>query len=90
MIGTMMTVEGSPCVHVKMLGQAPVALLWPPGFTAGANPLRVYDPQGVEIAAEGDTVTAGGSWTDKWSVDCGTQGYFEVLDFNRGEPTFAN
>ena len=89
LVGTLMAGEGTACVQLVAPGQSAVALLWPSGFTAKANPLRIYNPQGSEVAAEGDTVTAGGVFVDKWSIVCKTQGYFEVLQIIRGAPSFA-
>jgi hypothetical protein len=89
LVGTLMAGEGTACVQLKAPGQSAVALLWPLGFTAKANPLRIYSPQRSEVAAEGDTVTAGGVFVDKWSIACKAQGYFEVLQVIRGAPSFA-
>ncbi len=88
-MGTLVTVPGSPCIQVKPLGRPAVALLWPPGFTASSTPLRIYDQKGSEVAAEGDTVTVSGGGSDKPSSYCRTQGYFEVDQVTRGEPSFA-
>ena len=46
LVGTLVTVPGSPCIQVKPLGRPAVALLWPPGFTASSTPLRIYDQRG--------------------------------------------
>jgi hypothetical protein len=83
-VGTLMAGEGTPCIQVKQPGQPAVALLWPTGFTATSNPLRVYDAKGTEVAAEGDLVSAGGVYVDKFSTACQTVGYFEVIDIKRG------
>lgn len=83
-VGTLMAGRGTPCIQVKQLGYPAVALVWPAGFTARYNPLRVYDTHGTEVASEGDLVTAGGVYVDKWSTACQTQDYFEVMEIQRG------
>ena len=89
LLGTLATVKGSPCIQVKPLGQPAVALLWPSGFTALADPLRIYDQRGAEVAADGDLVTVGGGWDVSWSVTCQSLGTFQVIQITRGEPTVA-
>ena len=84
LVGTLVAGEGTPCVQVKQLGQPAIALVWPSEFTASTNPLRIYDARGSEVAAEADTVTVGGVFVDKWSLDCKTQGFFEVMQMERG------
>jgi hypothetical protein len=84
MIGTLATGQDTPCIQLIQDRPPAVALLWPAGFTAKASPLRVYDAQGTQVAAEGDTVTAGGLYVDAFSAACHTQGYFEVLEIKRG------
>ena len=76
--------QGSPCIQVKPVGQPAVGLLWPPGYTASTNPIRVYDPHGVEVAAEGDTVTLSGGIINSPSSFCLTESYFEVSDVTKG------
>ena len=82
--GTLVSVPGSPCLQVKPLGEPAVGLLWAPGYTAATHPLRIYDPRGVEVASEGDTVTFSGGIIFSPSSFCRTETYFEVSDVIKG------
>jgi hypothetical protein len=82
--GTLVSVPGSPCLQVKPLGEPAVGLLWAPGYTASTDPLRIYDPHGVEVASEGDTVTLSGGIIFSASSFCRTKTYFEVSDVTKG------
>jgi hypothetical protein len=51
--------DGSACFWLGS-GEDREALLWPPGYSARANPLSIYDKDGHLIASVGDMVTLGG------------------------------
>ena len=69
---------------MKPLGEPAVGLLWAHGYTASTNPLRVYDPQGTEVAGEGDAVSLSGGIVFEPSAFCRTASYFEVSQITRG------
>jgi len=87
--GVLIRVPGSPCLAVKPLGESAVGLLWAPGYTASTNPVRVYDPQGTEVATEGDTVTLGGGIVFEPSAFCHTESSFNVSEVTRGRVDVA-
>ena len=43
-------------------GQIDLSVLWPPGFTAEFNPVRIIDADGVVVAKDGDQVEVTGSF----------------------------
>jgi hypothetical protein len=49
--------------------------VWPFGYTAEADPLRIYDHNGELVAEEGDTIQTGGGFveyvTDQELCDAG-------------------
>jgi hypothetical protein len=51
--------DGTACFWVAD-GSGRMALEWPNGFTAKANPLSVYDDRGVRAAVVGSHLTAAG------------------------------
>jgi hypothetical protein len=61
-----------------VVGEAPIGLAWPPGYTATFDPLRVYNEAGVEVATEGVPVTLSGEISFEPSAICGTQSSFRV------------
>ncbi len=87
--GTLVTVPDSPCLQVKPLGEPAIGLLWPSGYRATAAPVRIYSPDGVELAAEGDLVTMTGGAIYKPSSLCHTQSVFEVSQIARGSSEYA-
>ena len=50
--------------------------VWPFGYSAGENPMLIFDADGKEVAAPGDRIEAGGGGADLDRVDepnkCGT------------------
>ena len=49
------------CVWLRQ-GQIDLNVLWPPGFTAEFNPLRIIDADGIVVAQDGDRVEVTGSF----------------------------
>ena len=49
------------CVWLRQ-GQIDLSVLWPPGFTAEFNPVRIIDADGVVVAEDGDQVEVTGSF----------------------------
>jgi hypothetical protein len=51
--------DGTACLWIGD-GEERIALVWPPGYTAGGTPLSVYDENGSRVAIVGHRVTLGG------------------------------
>ncbi len=49
------------CVWLRQ-GVTDLSVLWPPGFTAEFNPVRIVDTAGTVVAQEGDQVELTGSF----------------------------
>ena len=45
-------------------GGGRTAPVWPFGYTAASNPLRIYDQDGVLVAREGDVIQMGGGFVE--------------------------
>lgn len=45
-------------------GSSRILPVWPFGYTAESNPLRIYDQAGEQVAEEGDTIQMGGGFVD--------------------------
>jgi hypothetical protein len=45
-------------------GSSRILPVWPFGYTAGSNPLRIYDQAGELVAEEGDTIQMGGGFVE--------------------------
>ncbi len=75
----------SPCVLLKPLGVAPVGLVWPPGYSASFDPLRVYDETGVEVASEGMPITLAGGIIAEPNAYCQTTMSFQVSEVMKGD-----
>src|SRR5205085_1435701 len=48
--GRIETSPDTPCLLLRPLGYPPVALAWPPGYSATFDALRIYDPTGAPVA----------------------------------------
>lgn len=71
------------CVYGES-GQERIGLIWPFGYYAESDPLRVYDQDGQLVAQEGDALESGGGFSSRQGPDrCGTS---EVWVMN-GRPT---
>jgi hypothetical protein len=46
--------------------------VWPYGYHAARDPIRIYDSDGALVATEGDLVTSGGGFHDVNSLEPGT------------------
>ncbi len=58
-LGGQSNADGSACFWLGS-GEDRSALLWPPGYSARANPLSIFDKNGHLIATVGEVVTLGG------------------------------
>ena len=87
--GTLITSPDSPCLQVKPLGEPAVGLLWPQGYRATSNPVRIYSAEGTEVAAEGDEVTITGEAVYEPQPYCRTETYFEVRQIRKGAGEYA-
>jgi hypothetical protein len=71
------------CVHGEF-GQEHTGLIWPFGYYAEANPLRVYDQDGQLVAQEGDVLESGGGFSSREGPDrCEASGVWVM----NGRPT---
>lgn len=71
------------CVYGEF-GQERSGLIWPFGYYAESDPLRVYDQDGQLVAQEGDVLESGGGFSSREGPDrCGAS---EVWVMN-GRPT---
>ena len=75
----------SPCVLLKPPGKAPIGLLWPPGYSATFEPLRIYDGSGLEVASEGMAVTLAGGLDIQPNAYCQTTMSFQVSGIVKGD-----
>ncbi|HSL34690.1 MAG TPA: hypothetical protein VK871_13625, partial [Candidatus Limnocylindrales bacterium] len=82
--GTLAVSGESPCVELRAVGEPPVGLVWPPGYTARYGPLRIYNEAGVEIASEGAPVTLTGGITYEPNAVCRTSSLFRVAQVFKG------
>jgi hypothetical protein len=82
--GKLGAIPESPCIVLIAVGEAPIGLAWPLGYTAAYNPLRIYNETGVEVASEGVPVTLTGGINFEPSVVCGTQSSFRVRQVFKG------
>jgi hypothetical protein len=69
----------SPCLELTPTGYPPIALAWPPGYSATFQPLRVYDPAGTVVAAEGDEVEVSGMLLWQENPGCKTDSTLLVI-----------
>jgi hypothetical protein len=69
-------------------GYPPIALEWPPGFTATFKPLRVYDAAGTVIASEGVDISLSGTLVQAPNSRCGTNSTLLVVGF--GQTDYGN
>lgn len=69
----------SPCLQLKPTGYPPIALAFPPGYTATFQPLRVYDPAGSLVASEGEMVAASGTLVRRENPGCRTESTLLVV-----------
>jgi hypothetical protein len=69
----------SPCLELKAPGYPPIALSWPPGYTATFEPLRVYDAAGTVIASEGVDISLSGTLVQAPNSRCGTNSTLLVV-----------
>jgi hypothetical protein len=69
----------SPCLELTPTGHPPIALAWPPGYSATFQPLRVYDPAGAVVAAEGDQVEVSGTLVRQENAGCKTDSTLLVI-----------
>jgi hypothetical protein len=75
----------SPCVLLKPLGEPPIGLVWPPGYSATLEPLRIYDETGMEVASEGMPVTLAGGIIAEPNAYCQTTMLFQVSGIMKGD-----
>lgn len=68
------------CVYLDD-GQSRVATVWPFGYTADGDPLRIYDADGAEVLREGDRFSSGGGFVPA-EVDhpCGARGDVWIMN----------
>jgi hypothetical protein len=59
LLGGQTNADGSACFWLGS-GEDRAALLWPPGYSARANPLSIFDEKGQMIATVGEVVTLDG------------------------------
>ena len=85
------------CVFGEFVGDdgvmSRVVPVWPDGYTATANPLTVYDFDGIAVAVEGQKYLSegGGGWHDPASLDrwtdqtdtCGVEGSSAMVAITR-------
>lgn len=83
--GTLERTRESPCVLLKPLGEPPVGLLWPPGYSATSDPLRIYDEAGEEVASEGVAVTLAGGLNPEPNAYCQTTMSFQVSEITKSD-----
>lgn len=63
------------CVWIDTEASEPrVAILWPRGYSARFDPVRVYGPDGQLLARGGDRVTLGGGGDSRPMSRCGLDG----------------
>ena len=65
--------DGNSCFWVDT-GSGKVTVLWPRGYTALRDPLRLLDASGDEVAREGQTISIAGGVTGEGIASCGTAG----------------
>ena len=67
--------DGTACIWVGQ-GSEAIALSWPYGYSAGGNPLTVYDDSGKSVATVGQRVVfAGGTMPDEVQSILGCDGF---------------
>lgn len=62
------SLEGG-CAWVAVDGQR-YEVLWPEGYEIAFDPLRLLDPSGSQVAAEGDQVTVAGAPAEGMASTC--------------------
>jgi hypothetical protein len=70
-------------VELKPTGYPPIALEWPPGYSVTFNPLKVFGPDGSQVAAEGVEVFLGGTLLRAPNVQCGADSTLRVISFTK-------
>lgn len=66
------------CVYGEM-GTDRIGIVWPFGYYAEADPLRVFDADGALVAREGDTLRSGGGGIDRTGPPvCGTDSVWVI------------
>lgn len=82
--GALALSPNSRCILLTVLGEAPIGLAWPVGYTATFEPLRIYDASGTEIAAEGSHVSMTGELLAFPDAVCRTTSLFRVFTIIKG------
>ena len=88
--GTIALSPNSRCVELLVQGEPPIGLVWPAGYSATFEPLRIYDEAGMEVAAGGLKVTIGGDLLFRPNAECQTATSIQVYQVTPGVMPFAN
>lgn len=88
--GTIALSPSSRCIELLVDGNAPIGLVWPAGYSATFEPLRIYNEAGVEVAAGGLKVTIGGDMLFRPNDECLTATSIQVYQVTPGVMKFAN
>ncbi|HEY7130640.1 MAG TPA: hypothetical protein VH440_00225 [Candidatus Limnocylindrales bacterium] len=88
--GTIALSPNSRCVELLVVGEAPIGLIWPAGFSATFDPLRIYNEAGVEVASDGRKVTIGGDVQFTPSAECRTATSLWVYQISAGGSRLAS
>ena len=63
------------CVWAEAANGTRIAIVWPKGFRAAFDPVRLIDGEGDVVASEGDLLGLGGGWNAPQAEDrCGLTG----------------
>jgi elongation factor P hydroxylase len=61
--GVQLVVDDQGCVVIEASGEAPRhAIVWPHGYWAEADPLRIHDKSGAIVAGEGELLQVWGDF----------------------------
>lgn len=88
--GTIALSPNARCIELLVVGEAPIGLVWPVGYSATFEPLRIYNEAGVQVATEGLSVTIGGDMLFRPNAECRTSTSFLVSQITPGVIPNAN
>lgn len=89
LVGSLGLSPTSRCIELRALGEPPIALEWPVGYTATFEPLRVYDASGRQVGAEGSQVSMSGELLHLQSPVCQSSSFFRVFTIAEDATPFA-
>ena len=66
--------DADPCLHLELEDGKTVSVLWPHGYSARSDPLRLIDPEGATVATVGDEIRLSGGAVDDRPDRCDVGG----------------